>query len=103
MSTPVNTPENKSTTSRMTLTRRGFIAAGGLAAGGLVLGVFGSESQPRSADSASATTASGSVGVLTWIEIRSDNQITALVPHCEMGQGALTGLGMMLAEELEAD
>ena len=39
----------------------------------------------------------------TWIKISPDNQTTVLIPHCEMGQGALTGLGMLLAEELDAD
>src|SRR6185295_8871962 len=32
-----------------------------------------------------------------------DNIVTILVPHCEMGQGTLTALAMMAADELDAD
>jgi isoquinoline 1-oxidoreductase beta subunit len=41
--------------------------------------------------------------VTTWIRITPDNEVIALIPLCEMGQGALTGVAMMLAEELDAD
>ena len=47
--------------------------------------------------------AAGEGHLTTWIKITPDNQTTVLIPHCEMGQGALTGLGMLLAEELDAD
>ena len=47
--------------------------------------------------------AAGEGHLTTWIKISPDNQTTVLIPHCEMGQGALTGLGMLLAEELDAD
>ena len=38
----------------------------------------------------------------TWITVTPDNHVTILVPHCEMGQGSLTALAMMAAEEMEA-
>ena len=41
--------------------------------------------------------------VHTYIKIDSDNTITAVIPHSEMGQGVHTALGQMLAEELDAD
>ena len=39
----------------------------------------------------------------TWIKIARDNRITIVVPHQDMGQGSLTGLAQMAADELDAD
>jgi isoquinoline 1-oxidoreductase beta subunit len=83
-------------------TRRTFIAAGGLVGGGLVLGVGAIALAPNrlrivgKGDGKTST-------LTTWIKITPDNEIVALVPHCEMGQGAVLGVAMMLAEELDAD
>ena len=38
---------------------------------------------------------------LSWIEVLPDNRIRLYVPKAEMGQGAHTGLGQLVAEELE--
>ena len=38
-----------------------------------------------------------------WVSIAQDGTITVLVPVAEMGQGALTSLPLILAEELDAD
>ncbi|MCI0506902.1 MAG: xanthine dehydrogenase family protein molybdopterin-binding subunit [Gammaproteobacteria bacterium] len=38
-----------------------------------------------------------------WIRIAMDNSITVVVPESEMGQGVLTSLPMLVAEELDAD
>ena len=43
------------------------------------------------------------VWLTSWVSVNPDNTITVLIPHAEMGQGVLTSLPMMLAEELEAD
>jgi isoquinoline 1-oxidoreductase beta subunit len=37
-----------------------------------------------------------------WVKIDQDNQVTVIVPHSEMGQGAQTVLAQMLADELDA-
>lgn len=42
-------------------------------------------------------------GVLTWFEVNADNQIILHSPKVEMGQGAFTALGQLVAEELEVD
>jgi isoquinoline 1-oxidoreductase beta subunit len=82
-------------------TRRAVIGVGGLLGGGLVLGVGGVVLAPNRLR---IKPERGAVAQLnTWVQITLDNEVIAIVPHCEMGQGALTGLGMMLAEELEAD
>ncbi|MGH8178384.1 MAG: molybdopterin cofactor-binding domain-containing protein [Steroidobacter sp.] len=83
-------------------TRRAFIATGGVVGGGLAIGLGGIVFAPNR------------MGILpeddgqtprltTWVRIAADNTVTAIVPHCEMGQGVHTALAMMLAEELEAD
>ena len=38
-----------------------------------------------------------------WVKIGEDDQVTAIVPHSEMGQGAQTALAQLLAEEMDAD
>lgn len=39
----------------------------------------------------------------TWLRIDQDNTVTIYVPHSEMGQGVLTSVPMMAADELDAD
>ncbi len=38
-----------------------------------------------------------------WIKIASDDTVTVVVPHCDMGTGIFTALPQMAAEELDAD
>ncbi|MGH8123613.1 MAG: molybdopterin cofactor-binding domain-containing protein, partial [Rudaea sp.] len=38
-----------------------------------------------------------------WIKIASDDTVTVVVPHCDMGAGTYTALPQMAAEELDAD
>lgn len=38
-----------------------------------------------------------------WVTIAADDSVTVMVPAAEMGQGVLTSLPMILAEELDAD
>ncbi len=78
------------------LSRRTFVkGAGGLtftfALGGTLLGRM---SQALAADGAKLN---------AWVTIGTDNTITILCPMAEMGQGVLTSLPLILAEELDAD
>jgi isoquinoline 1-oxidoreductase subunit beta len=83
-------------------TRRAFIGAGSIAGGGLVLGVGGIVFAPNRLRYLPEG-GEGENHLTTWIKITPDNRATVLVPHCEMGQGAITGIAMLLAEELDAD
>jgi isoquinoline 1-oxidoreductase beta subunit len=38
-----------------------------------------------------------------WVSIAADNTVTVMIPSAEMGQGVLTSLPLILAEELDAD
>ena len=79
-----------------TMKRRTFLASASgltfsLALGGA--GVIGKDAQ------ASET----AIKVNAWVTIGTDNTITVMVPTGEMGQGTLTALPLILAEELDAD
>src|SRR5207237_761550 len=39
----------------------------------------------------------------TWIRIAEDDTVTIFSPHVDIGQGSLTGLAQMAADELDAD
>jgi isoquinoline 1-oxidoreductase beta subunit len=87
-------------------TRRGFITAGVLTGGGMILGVgLGVAVRPghRAPKLAPLVAKDDEVLVNAWVKILPDNTVTAIVPHCEMGQGVHTSLPMMLADEMDAD
>jgi isoquinoline 1-oxidoreductase subunit beta len=41
--------------------------------------------------------------ISNWIKIASDDTVTVVIPHCDMGTGIYTSLSQMAAEELDAD
>src|SRR5580692_2756639 len=76
------------------MNRRGFLVSAGVA--GLSLGF----QIPFSGEAAAQ---SKGPEVNAWVVIHPDNTITIRVARSEMGQGTLTGLCQMVAEELECD
>src|SRR6201985_165353 len=81
----------------MTITRRKFLITSAAATGGLALGFsvpFGTK-VVRAAD--------GSPEINAWVVIRPDDTVVVRIARSEMGQGSLTGLAQMVAEELECD
>ncbi len=77
--------------------RRSFLVAASAAASGLALGF----SIPF--DPAAAPRGGGSAEITCWLEIAADDTVTIRIARAEMGQGALTGLAMLVAEELECE
>ena len=80
------------------LDRRSFLIRATVAGGGVALGFaipFGRDPLAQAAD--------GAPDVTCWVAIAADETVTVRVAHSEMGQGALTGLAMLVAEELECD
>jgi len=77
--------------------RRSFIIGSAAVGAGFALGLkipFGA-SVVRAQD--------GSPEITAWVVIRPDDTVVIRVARSEMGQGTLTGLAQMVAEELECD
>lgn len=83
-------------------TRRAFITTGVLTGGALVLGVAIRPGN-RAGKVKDMIAGEGDTVLNIWLKINSDNTITVIVPHAEMGQGTHTALPMMLADEMDAD
>lgn len=86
----------KTSPHNTSMKRRTFLASTGgltfsLALGGSAL--VGTEAQA----------AEPAVKLNAWVTIGTDDNITLMVPTAEMGQGTLTALPLILAEELDAD
>lgn len=78
--------------------RRAFLKVTGAVGGGLVLGVF----VPIAPQSAAADGAKP-FQPNAFVRIGPDGTVTVIVGLAEMGQGILTGIAQLVAEELEAD
>jgi isoquinoline 1-oxidoreductase beta subunit len=79
------------------LNRRAFVIGGAALGSGLALGLdlpFG-PNVARAAD--------GSPEVNAWVVIRPDDTVVIRIARSEMGQGTLTGLAQLVADELECD
>jgi len=88
------------------LSRRFFISAGLSAAGGLAVGVM----LPGHADAFGVNAAPFSPAgdgkaaeINAWILVERDDSVVIRVAKSEMGEGILTALPMIVAEELECD
>ena len=80
------------------LNRRAFVIGGAALGSGLALGLdipFGGPTVVRAAD--------GSPELGAWVVIRPDDTVVIRIARSEMGQGTLTGLAQLVAEELECD
>ncbi|MFA5901893.1 MAG: molybdopterin cofactor-binding domain-containing protein, partial [Hyphomicrobium sp.] len=79
------------------ISRRSFVIGSAAAGGGLAIG-FDLPFGPKSAEAA----ASGpELGV--WVVVKPDDTVVIRIARSEMGQGTLTGLAQLVAEELECD
>jgi len=82
----------------MKMNRRSFIISTAAATGGLALGFrlpFGGPGVARAAD--------GSPEVGIWVAIAPNDTVNIRVVRSEMGQGTITGLAQLVAEELECN
>src|SRR5580692_12658105 len=85
-------------TQRMQINRRAFIVSAAATGGGLALGLdipFGGVGV--------ATAQAASPEVNAWVVIHPDDTVVIRIARSEMGQGTLTGLAQLVAEELECD
>ena len=80
-------------TTSLPLSRRHFLASATALAGGFQLGFT---LAPAQADSPKPE-------LNAWVVIAPDESVTIRIARMEMGQGTLTGLAQLVAEELECD
>jgi isoquinoline 1-oxidoreductase beta subunit len=80
------------------LNRRAFVIGTAAVGAGLAIGLdlpLGGPAIVRAAD--------GSPEVNAWVVVRPDDTVVIRIARSEMGQGSLTGLAQLVAEELECD
>jgi len=82
------------------LNRRSFLASVAAIGGGLSLG-FRVPFNPAAA--AETAPAGGAPEINAWVVVRPDETVVIRIARSEMGQGSLTGLAQLVAEELECD
>ncbi|WP_426610410.1 molybdopterin cofactor-binding domain-containing protein [Bradyrhizobium sp. McL0616] len=80
------------------MNRRAFVIGSTALGAGLAIGLdipFGGPAVVRAAD--------GSPEINAWVVIKPDDTVVIRIARSEMGQGSLTGLAQLVAEELECD
>ncbi|SEN47944.1 molybdopterin cofactor-binding domain-containing protein [Bradyrhizobium sp. OK095] len=80
------------------MNRRAFVVGTAAVGAGLAIGLdlpFGGPAMVRAAD--------GSPEVNAWVVVKPDDTVVIRIARSEMGQGSLTGLAQLVAEELECD
>ncbi|MEY9359317.1 isoquinoline 1-oxidoreductase beta subunit [Bradyrhizobium yuanmingense] len=80
------------------LNRRAFVIGTAAVGAGLAIGLdlpFGGPAVVRAAD--------GSPEIGAWVVVRPDDTVVIRIARSEMGQGSLTGLAQLVAEELECN
>ena len=79
-----------------TVTRRFFLTTATAAGGGLMLGCYFSPT-------GDTLSAAGSFEPNVWIRIDADSSVRIMLTMLEMGQGVMTSMPMLVAEELDFD
>lgn len=80
------------------MNRRAFVIGTAAVGAGLAIGLdipFGGPAVVRAAD--------GAPEINAWVVVRPDDTVVIRIARSEMGQGSLTGLAQLVAEELECD
>src|ERR1700682_1817022 len=78
--------------ARSRLNRRNFLVSSTAAAGGFSFGFSCASAQAADVQELNA-----------WVVIQPDDKVVIRIARSEMGQGTLTGLAQLVAEELECD
>jgi isoquinoline 1-oxidoreductase beta subunit len=83
--------------ARTRLTRRTFLKTATAAGGGLMIGAYLPMGGSR------AALAAGSFEPNVWIKVNADDTVRIMLTMLEMGQGVMTSMPMLVAEELDFD
>ena len=81
------------------ISRRKFLVGTAAASGGLALGF----SLPFGIATAAAQSGAAASEVNIWVVVQPDDTCVIRIARAEMGQGTMTGLAQLVAEELECD
>jgi isoquinoline 1-oxidoreductase beta subunit len=81
--------------------RKFVVGSAAVAGGGLALGLDLPFALAQNAAPKAAANAASEVGI--WVAIKPDDTCVIRIVRSEMGQGTLTGLAQLIAEELECD
>ena len=79
--------------------RREFLKKSATGASALVIGFY----LPGKFEALAAAPPAQPLNLNAWVRIASDDTVTLVIDKSEMGQGVVTSLSMLLAEELECD
>jgi isoquinoline 1-oxidoreductase subunit beta len=85
------------------LNRRAFVIGAAAVGSGLVLGLDIPFGGPETVHAADGSPAVNAPEVNAWVVIQPDDTVVIRIARSEMGQGTLTGLAQLVAEELECD
>ncbi|WP_437900455.1 molybdopterin cofactor-binding domain-containing protein [Sorangium sp. So ce124] len=83
----------------MTVSRRDFLQATAGSAAGLVISFY----VPQGVRAAPKAAQPPPLSPNAFVRVGTDESVTVVLAHSEMGQGIWTGLAMLIAEELECD
>jgi isoquinoline 1-oxidoreductase beta subunit len=84
----------------MNLDRRTFLKTTAVAGGGLMIGGYLPTALGRNAGTLEAA---GSFEPNIWLKVNSDDTVRIMLTQLEMGQGVMTSMPMLVAEELDMD
>jgi len=85
-------------TQSIDISRRSFLGSSAAAAGGLMVGFH-----VASPGEAAAQGAAPPPEINAWVRVLPDDRVVIRIVRSEMGQGTLTGLAQLVAEELDCD
>jgi isoquinoline 1-oxidoreductase beta subunit len=87
---------------RVNVSRREFLIRSTAVGTGFALGLY-LPLRINETEAATATASSGVPEINAWVVIEPDDKVIIRIARSEMGQGTLTGLAQLVAEELECD
>src|SRR5690349_15442123 len=91
-------------TRSASLSRRTFLKSATAAGGGLMIGAYLPMSGSTALTTGGATVlAAGSFEPNVWIRVNADDSVRIMLTMLEMGQGVMTSMPMLVAEELDFD
>jgi isoquinoline 1-oxidoreductase beta subunit len=89
--------------SAVPVTRRQFLKVTAAAGGGILIGFHIPGAIAATVNAKPWIAHAQGAEINAWLAIDGEGNVTVRVPHTEMGQGALTAVAMMIAEELNVD